>query len=642
MIPAGSLVLFRNKPAIVASVSEGKPVIDLGDGESKKVRDKDLSLLHPGPLNRIPTPRTGGDFETAYEMLASPGENGNEVTTTWRDLSELVFGEYLPDTVLACALRALEGGAFKIVEGLPVAEARTALALAKKKDADREQEASERQAFATWLRSAAKTGGATVQDRERWPRYCADLEKLALGLADKSSIAAAAGIKETKEAAHKILVESGLWPAFYNPWPQRAGCAAKAPKLPFPSGSRIQEERLDLTAQRSYAIDSPWSKDPDDAVAFDGERLWIHVADPSAFVDPGSEIDVEAMTRGATLYLPERIVPMLPVDAVDRLGLGLSEISPALSFGLKLDPDGAIADTIVASSFVRVERLSYEEADELLKRGDESLKALKSAADLRRMRRLSNGAVDIELPEVSMTVENDLPRFVPISPTISSAIVREMMLLAGEGAARWAWERGLPFIYASQEAPQIPDSLSRWDKGPALLSVQYKRRKGMKAGSFGPDHFAHRGLGLSFYSQVTSPLRRYQDLLAHHQLRSALLGRALLGRALGGGASEAFSSDELGRRCLLAARGAAATRQAERDSRLHWTICYLRLNPDWRGKAVVLEAREQDAWILVPELGLESAVRTRSRLEDDAELQVAAFRLDLPALDLGLEVAGGA
>lgn len=631
MILAGSLVLFKNKPAIVASIAEGKPVIDLGETESKKVREKDLNLLHPGPLSRLPAQRTGGDFVTAYEMLVPLGEDGTEVATTWRDLSELVFGEYRPDTVLACALQAIQGGAFKVVDGLPVAEARATLASAMKRDADREKESSERQAFAAWLRSAAKTGGATVQARERWPRYCADLEKLALGLSEKSPIAAESGVKETKEAAHRILVDSGLWPPFYNPWPQRAGCAAKAPKLPFPSGARIEEHRLDLTSQKSYAIDSPWSKDPDDAVAFDGDRLWIHVADPSAFVDPGSEIDAEAMSRGATLYLPERIVPMLPGEAVERLGLGLSEISPALSFGLKLDAEGAIADTVVASSLVRVERLSYEAADERLKFGDETLKALESAATLRRMRRLSNGAVDIELPEISMAVENEIPRFVPISPTISSAIVREMMLVAGEGAARWAWERDLPFVYSSQDTPQIPDSLSRWDSGPSLLSIQYKRRKGMKAGSFGPDHFAHRGLGLSFYSQVTSPLRRYQDLLAHHQLRAALLGRT----------GEALPAEEIGRRCLLAARGSAATRQAERDSRLHWAICHLKLNPGWRGKAVVLDSRGEEAWILVPELGIESSIRTRSRLEEDAELLVSAFRLDLPTLDLGLQASEG-
>jgi exoribonuclease-2 len=628
MISRGALVLFKNKPAIVSSLIEGKPVVDAGDGEPKKVREKDLIVLHSGPLASIPKPREGGDFETAYDMLVPAEASDVEIPTTWKDLAELVFGEYKPDTVLACVMGCLEGGGFKIVEGLPVAASRAGMALARKKDEEREREAKEREAFTAWLKEVSRTGGATVQDRERWPRYCSDIEKLALGMAEKSAIAAEAGIRETKEAAHKVLVDSGIWPAFYNPWPQRAGCAAKPPKLPFPSESRIGDVRRDLRTLRSYAIDSPWSKDPDDAIGFDGERIWIHVADPSAFAGPDSDIDAEAMTRGATLYLPERIVPMLPGEAVDRLGLGLSETSCALSFGIRLDLEGSIIDTLIEPSLVHVDRLTYEEADERLSAGDRTLSALEAAAALRRLRRLANGAVDIELPEVSMAVEDDMPRFVPIHSTKSSGIVREMMLLAGEGAARWAWERSLPFVYSSQEAPQIPDDRTRSDEGTILLSLQYKRRRGMRAGSFGPDHLAHRGLGLSFYSQVTSPLRRYQDLLAHHQLRAALSEQA----------GAALSTDELGRRCLLAGRGASSTRQAERDSRLHWTICFLKLNPGWKGKAVVLESRDQDAWIIVPELGLESSVRTRARLEEDSEILVSASRLDLPALDLGLEI----
>ena len=630
MISPGSLVLFRNRPAFVASLEEGRPTVDSGDGDARKVRDKDLFLLHPGPLNRLPSPREGGDFETAYEMLVPSGDPEAEAPATWKDLAELVFGEYRPDTVLACALRALEGEDFKVVEGLPVAVSRADIAKAKKKDEEREKESSERKAFAVWLKEASRTGVSTEMDRERWARYCADIEKLALGMVERSAIAAEAGIRETKESAHKALADSGLWTAFHNPWPQRSGCAAKAPRFSFPSLPRLEEERVDLRTMQSYAIDNAWSKDPDDAVGFDGERIWIHVADPSAFVGPDSEIDTEAMTRGATLYLPERIVPMLPGEAVERLGLGLSELSPALSFGFRLDSEGAIIETTIAPSLVHVDRLTYEEADAKLKQGHTVLKSLESAASLRRLRRISNGAVDIELPEVSMTVDGEKPRFVPIGPTISSGMVREMMLLAGEGAARWAWERSLPFVYSSQESPQIPDDLGRSDSGQVLLSVQYRRRKGMRAGSFGPDHLAHRGLGLSFYTQVTSPLRRYQDLLAHHQIRAALSGRP----------GSALSAEELGRRCLLAGRGAASTRQAERDSRLHWTICFLKLNPDWKGKAVVLEAREQDSWILVPELGLESSVRTRSRLEEDSEILVSAVRLDLPSLDLGLEIVG--
>ncbi len=141
----------------------------------------------------------------------------------------------------------------------------------------------------------------------------------------------------------------------------------------------------------SYAIDNAWSHDPDDAIAIDGDFIWVHIADPAAFIAPDSPLDLEALSRGATLYLPEKIVPMLPEGAVSRLGLGLAPESPALSFGMRLSADGSIVETRIQSSLVQVARLSYEEADIALAAGDATLAALDAAALLRHRKRLSNG-----------------------------------------------------------------------------------------------------------------------------------------------------------------------------------------------------------------------------------------------------------
>jgi hypothetical protein len=100
-----------------------------------------------------------------------------------------------------------------------------------------------------------------------------------------------------------------------------------------------EEERLDLTHLPALAIDDKGNQEPDDALSLEGDRLWVHVADVAALVPPESAADLEARARGATLYLPEGAVPMLPWAAIGRLGLGLSEISPALSFGLDLDAE---------------------------------------------------------------------------------------------------------------------------------------------------------------------------------------------------------------------------------------------------------------------------------------------------------------
>jgi exoribonuclease-2 len=634
MIAPGSLVLFKTQIARIASCAEGRLLLELESGESMKVREKDISLLHPGPVSRIPSSIEGGDFVTAHAMLASDHEGRNPIPTSWRELSELVFGEFSPQAAAACARHAASGELFRISEEGPFAQSFDEIDRIRKKDEEKRLESQRRSSFIAGLRAAIRQkGDESLRPNQEFSRYIVDLESYTLGSGERCPLAAEAGISESREAVHQALLDSGLWPPSHNPWPARAGCALWPPKLDFPGEERSDRamERRDLRHLVSYAIDNAWSTDPDDAIAFDEGLVWVHVADPSAFIAPVSPVDAEALSRGATLYLPEKIVPMLPEGTILRLGLGIGETSPALSFGIRLDQNGSPVETIIVPSTVRVTRLSYEEGDALLRTGDKTLESLDAVARLRHRRRLANGAVDIDMPETSMKVEGDEIRFLTIPSTRAAAIVREMMLLAGEAAARWAFERKLPFTYSSQEAPQLPSSLSRSDEGAdqPLLSLQYQRRKGMKASIVGTECLAHQGLGLSFYSQVTSPLRRYQDLLAHHQIRAFLAV----------GIQGALSADEVSRRCILAGQGSAATRQAERDSRLHWIACYLAAHPDWKGEARVLDLRDRDAWIILPSLGFETSLRTRRSLELDETVTVSAARVSIAMHDITFDLA---
>jgi exoribonuclease-2 len=644
MIHSGSLVIFKNLIARVASAAEGRITIELESGETKKVREKDVSLLHPGPANRIPPDMEGGDFETAHAMIAAGKEGREPIPLSWSELSDLVFGEYSPASAASCARFAARGELFSIGDEGPLSLSFEEIDHLRRKNEDKMLERNRRASFVAELKTAIKRkGDAGLRSAQESARYIAELESFAAGSGERCLLAAEAGIAETREAVHQALIDSGLWENSFNPWPARDGAVLWPPKLEFPEIelSSLVAERLDLRRLESFAIDNVWSNDPDDAIAFDGDHIWVHVADPAAFVAPDSPVDSEALSRGATLYLPEKIVPMLPPGAVDLLGLGLAETSRALSFGMRLSPDGTLEETTVAPSIVKVKRLSYEEADAMLGAGHPALKSLDAAASLRHSRRLSNGAVDIDMPEVSMKVEKNEVRFLSVPPTRSSGLVREMMLLAGEAVARWANERKIPFVYSSQEAPQLPSSLQRYDEGERFLSQQYQRRKGMKASIVGTEALAHRGLGLSFYSQVTSPLRRYQDLLAHYQIRAWLSSNARGSPPKGSPSPAVLSADEISRRCIISGQGASSARQAERDSRLHWTAFYLSTHPGWKGEARVLEARDRDAWILVPELGLETSLRTRNSLAPDETIEVEAARASVALHDITFFAVSG-
>ncbi len=633
MIHPGSLVLYRNRLASVVAVSDGKLSVLFSDSETKKVREKDISLLHAGPCKGIPSPRTGGDFETAHAMLVSEAKSEEPVALAWASLAELVFGDSNADALVACVLGVLDSDLFSIIDGAPAAQSLATISRIRDKEALRQREANLRKYFSELFSKCLKEKiFFDFASHPETARYIAELENYSRGIGEDCPLAAECGIPESRESVHHALVTAGIWKSFENPWPYRAGCILYPPRLDFDitklAGNAIPRENL--RRLKAFAIDNAWSNDPDDAISIDGEYLWIHVADPSAFFGPGTELDQEALRRGATLYLPETIVSMLPSPVMDRLGLGLWIHSEALSFKIRLDETGSIASTEIMPSLLDVKRLTYSQADDLLAAGDPDMSGLASAAALRLKRRLTNGAVEIEFPEVSMKAEEGTIRFIPVPETRSSGIVREMMLLAGEAAARWAWERKLPFTYSSQEAAQLPKNFPLWDEGKKLLSIQYLRRKGMRASIVGTECQAHRGLGLAFYSQVTSPLRRYQDLLAHYQLRAALSPQS---------ERNILSEDEVARRCLLAGQAASATRQAERDSRLHWTGYYLASMPGWQGSATVMDSNDREAIVFLHELGLETLIRTKTQPLPDSVVAVKLQRVSVAMRDFTFELS---
>ena len=167
--------------------------------------------------------------------------------------------------------------------------------------------------------------------------------------------------RKAPKRAHALLCELGHWNAAVNPYPQRLEVDTRVPQAALPD--LPEETRLDLTHLDAFAIDDAGSKDPDDALSWHDNRLWVHVADVAALAPPASDVDLEARARGCNLYLPEGTVPMLPPAATQTLGLGLQAVSPALSFGLEVNADGGIVKTEIVPSWVRVTRLTYGEVE---------------------------------------------------------------------------------------------------------------------------------------------------------------------------------------------------------------------------------------------------------------------------------------
>ncbi|MDR2551939.1 MAG: RNB domain-containing ribonuclease [Treponema sp.] len=654
----GSLAVYRGRPALVTGTG-GKISITIGTGrasETLKVREKDLEILHPGPLKSLEdlgeppdsAPAGSGaadlsgqaDVRGAWELIES---GGNPVSL--EELAELIFNEFTPQSAWAAWVLLAEGLYFTGTADAIAARGILELRAAEEKRLGRARENRDRDVFLDRLRDILRSGSTPdPADPALDRRFLQDVEALAYGQTGKSRTMKDLGRSETPQEAHRLLLETGYWDTRINPHPRRFGVSpVPVETLLEESAGGFIEERRDLTGMPALAIDSPWSSDPDDALSLEclpeGRRiLYVHIADPASAIYPGSQADLEARSRGATLYLPEGTWPMLSKETLSRFVLGLGGTSPALTFKLFLDSSGTITETEIFPSIIKVTRLTYEHADRLTEGappenggsgGDSGtgavLRELFTLGNVNFARRLDAGGVHIALPEIHISVDTAAPfpvvKIKPIPSFRSADMVRECMLLAGEGAAAWAARRRLPFPYVTQETGDLPSKI------PEGLAGSFQLRRCMRPRSISARPGWHRGLGLEAYTQVTSPLRRYSDLLAHQQIRAALQSLPEEGRAV-------LDEETVLFRLAAGDAAAQALTQAERSSRAHWIAVYLegrlkqRNGPDLVWEATAVEKRGNALGIFIPALGLETYLGNASiPLNETVTVRLKAVRI---------------
>lgn len=605
----GNLVLYKNQPALITGIQGDKFEIAIAGGV-KKVRAKDMVLLHKGEcgslqkaLDAVPPQ---ADFGEAADFFA--GE-----TPSFSELSELLWGEYPAEQAWSIWRLISSAPYFMCTTPDEPITIRTAAEIERLAQKQAEKEAAEavRQDFVTELRACMQ--GKQFQTAEsRFTPFFQEIEALALGSASVSKLLKDAKIEQTPEHAHDVLLKMHFWPVEKNPYPARFGHSLHSSKIDIPAPV-LSGNIMDLSAVPAYAIDNADSTDPDDAVSFDGAYLWIHIANPADTIAAGTQSDADACARGATLYTPEGASRMLGEKAVDYFALGLSPRSYALSFRLLLDDNGDIADAEIYRTCLHVIRMTYEQADE--QKDSPELAPLFAAAEKNRRRRERAGAISIDFPEVFINLDEQsgkkIVRIEPVVRTAAADMIKEMMLLAGEAAARFAFKHDIPFQYISQEAPELPQKL------PSGLAGEYKKRRAMRPRTVGTIPSMHAALGLAMYGQVTSPLRRYGDLVSHRQLLNFIDKKPLTE------ASELIlqiaAGDEAARACMYASR----------SSRQHWTLVYLLQNPGWTGTAVVIDAIGKKARIFIPSLAYETDMNmdTEPELNQSVRIKVRRIRL---------------
>ncbi len=285
----------------------------------------------------------------------------------------------------------------------------------------------------------------------------------------------------------------------------------------------------------SFSIDDPETREVDDVLSVHEEaellRVDIDIADAARLVRAGDPVDREALGRATSVYLPTGTYYMVPdVIGADRASLHAGEVRPTLRTSVWINNDGTIERFELRRCWIEVERrLDYDTADRLIAEGaadDPTARALRRLDELARKlgeRRKQRGAFSVRRLEWKIRVSDDGSEIsaTPIpGASPSRALVAEMMILANGLAAELAVRERIPLIFRVQAAPDAP--LPEIDPDdPAAFA----RLRGLIAAAKLSVHpSAHFALGLEAYSQVTSPLRRYADLVQQRQLAAHLAG----------------------------------------------------------------------------------------------------------------------
>lgn len=385
-----------------------------------------------------------------------------------------------------------------------------------------------------------------------------------------------------------------------------------------------EEGREDLTGLPILSIDDASTQDIDDALSAertgDGYRIGVHITDVADLVPRGSVLDLAARERMSSLYLPDRHVPMLPSTlSQDHCALLEGERRCAISFFFSLSAEFELVETRIAPSvIVNRARISYDEANRLLGTVEqpyaEVLQILNQAVDFFYQRRIDQGAVELERSVVSIKVDDRKRIRIKLrdTSTRSEHIVSELMILANRTAAAYLNERGIPAIFRTQAESDLGDL----EQSAHDAVWRFKVLRRMKPLELSLKSSPHATLGVDTYCQITSPIRRYADLVLQRQLRAALSNDPPVYDA--GDMMDELSALERSRMLNKI--------QARRE--WYWLLKHLENQKDVHIRAVVLEVRERNVLVEFPDYGSRMAVKVEGSPSPGEEIVLSPVAID--------------
>lgn len=510
----------------------------------------------------------------------------------YKYLAQLCFGEDVTDDHVSAMVRALfeDKLYFKMKDGafLPNSEERVEEIITQEKEKTlREKRLTQ---GSIWLTSALNKKGDLPQQA---PEGVIDT-LISIALYGKDSpefkygteLLSRSGITDIKKSKD-ILIKLGIWEEDEPIDLHRFDIKTSFPEKHVAESNRLSSEKINKAGRRDlrdldcFTIDSPITKDFDDAISFkiqdDYIHLGIHISDVSSIITPGSMLDEEAFQRGSSLYLPRHHIPMIPESLSEgRLSLKKGLDRPAISLLTRFDRAGNLFDYHFVPSIINVrDQFSYEEINKDRMREDRFNIMFQLCEQLQK-KRLEQGAMILSLPEITFCIENTSRISLNMTPqdTPSRMLVAEFMILYNWLAARFCRDNNIPILYRGQKKPS---EILSMDDGEYIYYVFRQRRK-LHPLIVDTKPSPHSGLGLEVYSNLSSPIRRYLDLIVQRQIKNYLYNAPL-----------PYNMEDLERIRLSVSESLRALNIIKKNRARYWILKYLSLNMKENYPAIVLD-----------------------------------------------------
>ena len=509
-----------------------------------------------------------------------------------RYLAQLAFGEDAMEDHFSAVMRALFENRlyFKMRNGLFLPNSKDRVEQIIRQEEEAAERAERLEQGGGWLKEVHEGKQPQAPDCRKdvirlliqLALYGADAEDFKYG----KELLSYAGITDIKQA-RSLLINLGEWEEDEPLDLLRSGVDIAFTTRQLEESARLAVSgfpecpREDLRSLPIMTIDGPTTLDFDDAISleiFENElRIGVHIADVAAVIEKDSPIDIAARDRASSLYLPRRQIPMIPADlSQDLLSLKEGCDRPAISLLARFSLDGTLLGYRFVSSIIRVQQqLTYSHVNENLSEINQ-FQELHRLAGILRQKRMDRGAMNLSLPELEIDIDEGGTLNLKLVPQDSPSrmIVAELMILYNELVAEFCQKHDVPVLFRGQSQPT--EKLPLDEKGYVFYVFQQRRKLSPLHISANPN--PHSGLGVALYTQATSPIRRYLDIVIQRQLTSFLMEK-----------TPVYNEESLDELRVSIEPLVKMLGRIQRNRLRYWTLKYLGLNRSKTYKALVLD-----------------------------------------------------